>query len=65
MTNFEKYKDDLLDLIKGRHLLTIALKDGKLSRCGLVDCVDCEFHRGSCGENLIKWLAEEAEEAKP
>ena len=54
-TNFEHYKDEIIE----GWMLDLALVDGKLKRCSLVDCNECEFNPGAnkgCKQRLIEWL---------
>lgn len=54
-TNFEHYKDEIIE----GWMLDLALVDGKLKRCSLVDCDECEFNPGAnkgCKQRLIEWV---------
>lgn len=54
-TNYEHYKDEIIE----GWMLDLALVDGKLKRCSLVDCNECEFNPGAnkgCKQRLIEWL---------
>lgn len=54
-TNFEHYKDEIIE----GWMLDLALVDGKLKRCSLVDCNECEFNPGAnkgCKQRLIEWV---------
>lgn len=54
-TNFEHYKDEIIE----GWMLDLALVDGKLKRCSLVDCNECEFNPGAnkgCKQRLIEWI---------
>lgn len=57
MTNFEKYKEELLsfDYAEG---YSPAKKNDKLMRCADVHCIECDFFDGNCTTNFIKWLYE-------
>lgn len=62
MTNFEKYKSELLNTRNG-----VALSDGKIVSCGTIECEDCSFNRGDeidCDTEFIKWLHEDDGELK-
>ena len=63
MTNFEKYKEQLLsfDYVEGN---TPAKKNGKLMRCADTYCIECDFINGNCTTNFIKWLYENDEKAE-
>jgi hypothetical protein len=58
MTNFEKYKEDLLK-IEGSFAFDKNAK--KITRCNAsMNCKDCLFDEGNCYESdKIKWLYEE------
>lgn len=66
MTNFEKYKDEILEIMKtyGRP----ARVKGKFCGCHGTDCDECEFlkygDRGCVG-NFLLWLYEEYKESAP
>ena len=54
-TNYEHYKDEIIE----GWMLDLALVDGKLKRCSLVDCDECEFNPGAnkgCKQRLIEWV---------
>lgn len=56
MTNFEKYKDEILDIIKNGWIKVT--KDGKMTVCSS-KCEDCAFYYnnvGGCRNAFIKWL---------
>ena len=58
MTNFEYYKDTILEMCNIGADLTV--KNGELTRCTNTFCHDCDFHKNdSCTASLIKWLYEE------
>ena len=65
MTNFEKYKDEILE-ITARHNIAVS-KKGRPQNCEGMDCEDCiRYDNGSCSySNLFKWLYEEAVEPAP
>ena len=55
MTNFEYYKDDLLELAKKRN--GIAVLNGKPVTCHTTKCTDCDLHgKGGCNDAGIEWL---------
>lgn len=57
MTNFEKYKDDLMK-IEGD--FAVDRNTRKIVECSTLDCVDCIFNEKSCFDTgKIKWLCEE------
>lgn len=59
MTNFEKYKDEILILAKNNR--GFAFRMNKITACKLSGCENCIF-TGSCIANRIKWLYEEYQE---
>lgn len=63
MTNFEKYKEELLsfDYAEGN---SPAKKNGKLMRCADTHCTECDFSNGNCTTNFIKWLYENDDKAE-
>ena len=62
MTNFEKYKDEILPLAKNNW--GFAFRMNKITACKLSGCENCIF-TGSCITNRIKWLYEEYQEPTP
>lgn len=63
MTNFEKYKEGLLEIANVMDT-GIAVRNGELYPCENFRCEDCDFYGdGSCCEaSLIRWLYEEYQE---
>lgn len=58
MTNFEKYKDELIAIADANS--NVALVNGVPRRCDGMDCCDCDFFNYAlCGAGLLKWLCEE------
>ena len=62
MTNFEKYKDEILHLAKNNR--GFAFHMNKITDCKLSGCKNCIF-TGACIANRIKWLYEEYQEPAP
>ena len=62
MTNFEKYKDEILPLAKNNR--AFAFHINKITDCKLSGCKNCIF-TGTCIANRIKWLYEEYQEPAP
>ena len=62
MTNFEKYKDEILPLAKNNR--AFAFHINKITDCELSGCKNCIF-TGTCIVNRIKWLYEEYQEPAP
>ena len=65
MTNFEKWKDEILRL--GRDGQDgIACLNGKPIPCVTIDdCCNCDFNKDSCDGKFLLWLYEEYTEPKP
>ena len=56
MTNFEKYKDEILKITESN----IAKKDGVVVACNDLTCKDCDFDGiDKCREDRFKWLFED------
>lgn len=59
MTNFEKYKDEILEVIKQGD--NPALKNGVITPCSTTKCMECEISADNgCIKKFIKWLYVEA-----
>lgn len=58
MTNFEKYKDEILR-IAAESSSTPALKDGKIIACKGISCEECDFCAGNCRKDQFNWLYED------
>ena len=63
MTNFEKWKEELINLIANR----MALVCGKPVGCFGVSCRNCDFYRkdDNCRERAKEWLLSEYQEPAP
>ena len=58
MTNFEKYKDEILKITESNS--NLAKKDGVVVACAHLPCKDCDFDgMDECGKNQFKWLYED------
>lgn len=58
MTNFEKYKDKIIEL--KNQGLDLAMWDGKLMSCDEISCRGCDFEKNDdCHANVIAWLYED------
>ena len=55
MTNFEKYKDEILK-ITAMDNSTPALKDGMLVACKNLSCRECDFKNSDCMWDRFNWL---------
>ena len=64
MTNYEKYKDEIISRIVDDFAVT---KDGELSYCNDIQCEDCIFfgghHPSKCVLKIEEWLNEECDKA--
>ena len=58
MTNFEKYREQLLNFISTNGV-TPAREDGEFTRCGDTNCTECDFRDKNCTAKFIKWLYED------
>ena len=69
MTNFEKYKDEILEIVEYGDIASIAIdnKKNKPQYCSGTQCSQCiRYDNGHCSSrNLFKWLYEEAKEPLP
>ena len=64
MTNFEKYRKQILDFIANNKASTPAIVNGKFAKCGDTNCSKCsldkeEYHGVYCGNRMLLWLYEE------
>ena len=58
MTNFEKYKDEILKITESNS--NLAKEDGVVVACVDLDCKDCDFDGiDECRKNRFKWLYED------
>lgn len=66
MTNFEKYKDEILRFTS-HSIGDIALVNGELTDCTMTPCDDCQFFcsKHQCPTPFINWLYEEYKEPAP
>lgn len=63
MTNFEKWKDEILKIKHDGY--EVAVKDGVPKPCVGI-CYQCEFERESpCSAKFVEWLLSEYEEPAP
>lgn len=59
MTNFEKYKDEIFEMLSKEK--NIAIKRGKIVPCKTTACTECGFNNNSnpfidCQKGLLRWL---------
>lgn len=66
MTNFEKYKDVILEISKNGDRVAVDRRTKKVQSCSDVTCWNCVFYNGdaSCSAPSILWLYEEYQEQK-
>lgn len=66
MTNFEKYKDTILELIANDNRIAINKITNTLCSCDELDCSNCFFSGYStdyrCVSKILNWLCDECEE---
>lgn len=66
MTNFEKYKDEIMKIIESSVYCQVAIKDGKPVLCEDAICASCELDDGSdlgnCAFRLMEWGCEDDDE---
>lgn len=62
MTNLEKYKNRILDILDGYNA-DIGVRKGVPVNCHSIDCSECDLcnKRGSCKKATIEWYLEEYE----
>ena len=60
MTNFELYKDEILDIMqKTGGLFAVRIEDGAVRSCDDTSCDECLFNKSvSCFKQRKKWLEE-------
>lgn len=63
MTNFEKYKKEVLDIVS-RNVSPIAVCEGRPRACDELSCNDCELYEVNCNcdSKFIRWLYKEYQE---
>lgn len=63
MTNFEKYRDEILEILKSESGVALDMHGNKVFACKNSFCKDCKFQDESdCTQSFIKWLYEEYQE---
>lgn len=62
MTNFEKYKDKILEMAE--HTCHFGLVNGKLLPCFDANCDCCKFNTNNCVKTRFQWFYEEYKETK-
>ena len=66
MTNFEKYKDEILKIIKTSKSGIAGVKDGIPFPCNIINCSECSLNGdgSNCIHNFIKRLYEDDDEGR-
>lgn len=65
MTNLEKYKYEIINILTVYFDSELGVKDGKPVNCKFISCEECDLsskYGESCKINTIKWLAAEVKE---
>lgn len=66
MTNFEKYKEEIMDILGDGS--DVGIEDNKLKSCSYISCNRCGFHATQenkwCQYNFFKWGMQEYVEPK-
>ena len=64
MTNFERYRNEILEISKNGDRVAIDKCTKKVQSCSDVTCWNCVFYNGdaSCSALLMLWLYEEYQE---
>lgn len=66
MTNFEKYKDEIIKIFYEKGAPIAREKNtGRIVCCGDIDCVQCQFLHGDCVVNMFEWMLKEYQEPVP
>lgn len=61
MTNFEKYKDEILRIATESNEAP-AMEDGMLTACRGLSCEECDFNEDNCVTSFFNWLYEDDRE---
>lgn len=61
MTNYEKYKDELIKILSNNVICGLAIQNGKPAVCDGIPCSECDFagqnsRSGTCAQKLKDWL---------
>ena len=66
MTNFEKFKNEITEIIYNKKSLIAREKNaGRFVCCGDISCAHCQFLHGDCVVNMFEWMLEEYQEPAP
>lgn len=58
MTNFEKYKDEIIKIATESNEAP-AIQNGMLTACRGLPCEECDFNEDNCVTSLFNWLYED------
>jgi hypothetical protein len=61
MTNYEKFKDELIKILSNNVICGLAIQNGKPAICDGIPCSECDFEgqnsrSGTCAQKLKDWL---------
>ena len=61
MTNYEKYQDEIINLLSDNMAMDKAT--GKIGLCVEIECKDCQFNSQTknCNDMLVEFLKQEAD----
>lgn len=64
MTNFERYRNEILEISKNGDRVAVDRRTKKVQSCSDVTCWNCVFYNGDapCSAPLMLWLYEEYQE---
>lgn len=66
MTNFEKYKDEIIKIFYEKGTPIAREKNtGRIVCCDDISCVQCQFTLGNCVVNMFEWMLKEYQEPVP
>lgn len=61
MTNFEYYKDTIIEITNKRSMVAVVHNEPVLCK-EIESCTECQLNNGDCHLNLIEWFCEEHKE---
>lgn len=65
MTNFEKYKEKILEIAECGDDVAFDIDRREVVGCNdLISCGNCLFEGGGCTSKFVRWLYEEAKERR-
>ena len=65
MTNFEKYKKEILHIAKNNAKMAVSTKSLKPQYCIDTECTQCLFPSEACDTALIEWFYQEYQDPAP